>query len=492
MDTKKKISVRFKLMRPKANSSSIVVKVQAGFLFEKYDKIIQTFDKRGKPEMPEYHSTFRRFEKPKYETIQIATGLTIPPPFFQTKEQTCIGNFDHYNDILKAMKQTIIMVYNSLNEVTPELLKDEIKKRIINRDEKKDKLELPVIKEEGIALFTDYLKAKIDEHRKMKSRQPATLIGYNKFRNYILKFEMDALEGKKIRMDAINTKILKTAIIWFTDLINPKTERNYSLNYLDWFKRTWKLFLNEAQIEDEIEFENLNIEKGFMKRKNEDADDIYLTFTELKQIKDLKFEDEEKILEQIRDSFIVQCSHGQRWQDHKHIQSIFREEKEKEKYYFHISRTIKNKTFNVKIPVLDETVINIFIKYGCKFPLMGNGSSITISDQYYNEQLKVIGMRAKLDAMHYPTQTDSNGKIVRFKGIAKKYLLTSKVGRKTAISNWIREYSIPLPIAMSWSNHQSESSFRVYCKIEPDEYYEMANKLMDDLKKTRDKPKTNS
>ncbi|MBK7387628.1 MAG: hypothetical protein IPI23_00760 [Bacteroidetes bacterium] len=55
------------------------------------------------------------------------------------------------------------------------------------------------------------------------------------------------------------------------------------------------------------------------------------------------------------------------------------------------------------------------------------------------------------------------------------------MARKTAISNWIREYQVPLPIAMSWSNHKSESSFRIYVKLTTEEYYLLASKLMDKI-----------
>jgi hypothetical protein len=498
MEQKKKASVNFKLMRPKAASSSIVLIVQAGF---------NTNSSIGKPIMTEYNydkqnrltdEKIHRYypEKFKYIQIQMATGLTIPPPFWQQKEQLCIGNYSHYNDNLKAIEKTVYLIYDSLlksqGNITSEHLKKEIQKRIKRKDEK-GLMRIPKIKDDSNQFFTDYIQAKIDKHRAMGKRKDKTLTDYKKFLTKVIKFEEDVLNSEKITMQDINTNLLEDAILWFKTLKNPQTKKLYSLNYLGWFIKNWKRFINYAKGQDDMIFKDLNLNKEFLNKEGEAANDIYLTFDQLKAIKAIKFDEEEKQLEEIRDSFIIQCSHGQRWGDHIFIHKIF--QNEKGKYYFFVSRTEKNKTVNVKIPIMDNDVIKIYKKYNNSLPLIrkvdkqkakkrSNGAEqmIIMADQRYNDYLKIIGMRAKLNDLHYQTQTDSMGKSVHLKPEPIYNMISSKVGRKTAISNWIREYNIPLPIAMEWSNHQSEESFRIYVKLSKEDYYKMANKALEKLK----------
>lgn len=438
--------------------------------------------------MRRIHEAADRGEMPKsYKRLSLSTGITIPESFWNKKEKKAVGQYGHINDKLSILEENIELLYTSLIKIesfklTPKSFHSEIKKHIFKHDPTKPLPDFTITNPSGISEvipdeFTQYLLWKIEDHQRLGQKEKATITGYNKFRNHVLKFEKDVFGGKKIILNQINDILLKRAVEWFLLQKNPRPDkfgvRNkpYSLNYFDWWKRTWKLFINEATNEDDIEFEKLNLNKKFMNRKGETADDIYLTFSQLQKIKDIKFDNDEKELEAYRDSFVVNCANGCRWGDHHHQDTIYQDDSGK--WYFIIPRTEKNKSINVKIPVYDSNVIEIFKKYGNKFP------KINI-EQTYNDKIKIIALRAGLTALHKATTINAKTRKLDHKEpIPIWKICSSKVARKTAISNWIREYQVPLPIAMSWSNHKSEASFRVYVKLTAEEYFELASKLMD-------------
>lgn len=439
---------------------------------------------------PRAKGLIKAFSK-SYKRISISTGLAVPDQFWDNKNKSASGKYNHLNDKLSLLKENIQKLYFSLVKLesyylTPKSFLKEIKKHLFDNNIQSKTLpdfsitnpagHLELVPDE----FTNYLLWKIEDHKRLGQREKATLTGYKKFLNHVLKFEKDLLGEKKIMLTDINDTLLKKAVEWFLLQKNPRPDkfgkRNlpYSLNYHDWWKRTWKLFINEATNEDDVEFKKLNLDKKFMNRKGEPADDIYLTFSQLQKIKNIKFDSDELELEAYRDSFIVNCASGCRWGDHKHQDKIYLDDAGK--WHFIIPRTEKNKTTNVKIPVYDKDVISIFKKYGNKFP------SISV-EQTYNKKIQIIALRAGLTEMHRATTINAATRKLEYKEpIPIWKICSSKVARKTAISNWIREYQVPLPIAMSWSNHKSESSFRTYVKLTEEEYYDLASKLMDKLK----------
>jgi len=425
-----------------------------------------------------------------YRRISLSTGLSIPDQFWNKNEKTATGSYENINYQLTILQENIEKLYASLIKLesfklSPTSFHSEIKKHIFkNNNPTKPLPDFTITSPAGGSEvvpeeFAQYLLWKIEDHKRLGQREKTTITGYRKFRNHVLKFENDVFGEKKLMLNEINDSLLKKAVEWFLLQKNPRPDkfgiRNkpYSLNYFDWWKRTWKLFINEATNEDDIEFQKLNLDKKFMNRKGEAADDIYLSFSQLQKIKEIKFDSDETELEKYRDSFIVNCASGCRWGDHKHQDKIYLDDAGK--WHFIIPRTEKNKTTNVKIPVYDKVVIEIFKKYGNKFP------TIEV-EQTYNKKIQIIALRAGLTNLHRATTINAATRKLEFKEpIPIWKICSSKVARKTAISNWIREYQVPLPIAMSWSNHKSESSFRIYVKLTAEEYFEMASKLMNKL-----------
>ncbi|MBK8415182.1 MAG: hypothetical protein IPL22_12270 [Bacteroidetes bacterium] len=214
-----------------------------------------------------------------YKRLSLSTGITIPEQYWNKMEKKAIGNYAYLNDRLSILEENIEMLYSSLIklesfELTPKTLLGEIKKHIFKNNEPTQPLpDFTITNPAGISEvipdeFTQYLLWKIEDHQRLGQKEKATTTGYKKFRNHVLKFEKDVFNGKKIMLNQINDILLKRAVEWFLIQKNPRPDkfgvRNkpYSLNYFDWWKRTGKLFINEAVNEDDIEFEKLNLDKS--------------------------------------------------------------------------------------------------------------------------------------------------------------------------------------------------------------------------------------
>lgn len=317
-------------------------------------------------------------------------------------------------------------------------------------------------------LFTEYITWKIADFQKTGSRGEATLRQYKRFRGWIVDFEDECLSGEKIDLLSVNNDIIKRFVEW--SLIRTfevdGIQKKYSLNYITRLKTEWKLWLNLAKNEDDINIPPLNLKKEYLKKVTERADDVYMTLEQVYLLKRLKFKPSEKTLEKVRDLFVVGCSNGYRITDSKDAILY----NAGEEYYFMISKMTKVREVGARVPLFDKDVIKIYQKYDDVLPV--------ISEQAFNRLIKQVCEMAGLTHMVEKRSTDALSKTLIKRKIMFCDMVSSRTCRKTFASNLIREYNIPLVVAMSYTGHTTEKHFKDYVRLTQDEYYQISMKHM--------------
>lgn len=187
----------------------------------------------------------------------------------------------------------------------------------------------------------------------------------------------------------------------------------------------------------------------------EEIDNIYLTETELQQLKDYDFSGSPH-LDRVRDLFLCLAWTCSRISD---IEKINKIQDGKIRY-------IQQKTGTKVVIPLHPVVVEILKKYDNNLPI--------ISDQKLNDYIKTACKMAGIDSPHTVNRT-IGGKTVS--ETAPKYsFVSSHTGRRSFCTNMYLRGLDTLNI-MSASGHKTEKSFLTYIKVSPDQHAErMAQK----------------
>ncbi|MDQ3051867.1 MAG: hypothetical protein M3Q95_13340, partial [Bacteroidota bacterium] len=171
-----------------------------------------------------------------YSRISLSTGISIPNQFWIRDEKKAIGRYEQINSQLTILKDNIEKLYASLIKLesfklTPKSFQAEIKKHIFKNNNPTNPLpDFTITSPAGGSevvpeKFTEYLIWKIEDHKRLGQRERATITGYGKFRNHVLKFEKDVLGEKKLMLNEINDILLKKAVEWFLLQKNPRPDK---------------------------------------------------------------------------------------------------------------------------------------------------------------------------------------------------------------------------------------------------------------------------
>jgi len=220
--------------------------------------------------------------------------------------------------------------------------------------------------------------------------------------------------------------------------------------------QTLKIFLNSATEK------GINPYQKYKSRNfvtlSEESDNIYLTKEELKQLYEYDFTDKPK-LERVRDLFIVGCWTGLRYSD---LQQITPDKINGDFIELKQQKTGKK----VVIPV-HFTVKEILKKYNGVLPK-------SISNQKYNEYLKIAAKDAKLNNTFIKTASTNGMK--HEKTYPKHELISSHTARRAFCTNAYKD-NIPTLAIMAISGHQTEFSFLKYIKADSKEHAEKVLKI---------------
>lgn len=170
---------------------------------------------------------------------------------------------------------------------------------------------------------------------------------------------------------------------------------------------------------------------------------VYLSIEELARVNQLTFSETESRYEKARDVFLFACFTGLRYGD---LAKLRRSNINGE---FLILTSEKTED-SIRVPLTDpaKTILEKYKDSGDINPLP------VISQQKYNEYLKVIGERAKLNEM--VTQIHYKGREKVETTLPKWQLLTTHVGRKTFVTLAVY-LEIPLETVCKITGHKSDA-----------------------------------
>lgn len=360
---------------------------------------------------------------------------------------------DYWQRLHKLKRPKDVDVINKQFEIREELNK--IESHILNAfhsvnpsliDKKWLELQLDLyynpnqgIKELPVTL-TDYIDYYIDV--RSQEIKPASKTKFNVIKNKLIRLEN--FIGKKVLIKEVNENFK-------VEFVNFCKKEKYANNTIQRELGLIKTFCKHARtsgLEVSSQLDNLKLKK-------EKVSHIYLSLEELDMIEktDLEFEH----LENARDWLIISCFLGQRISDFmKFDKSMIRVENGKSLIEFTQKKTGKFMT----VP-LHPKVLSILNKRKGDFPRQ-------ISDQRYNDYIKVICRKAKLNQkvkgrrQENIAKDKSEEKIIRNKeDIYEKWeLVTSHIGRRSFATNFYGK--IPTSYLIYITGHSSEAMFLQY------------------------------
>lgn len=321
----------------------------------------------------------------------------------------------------------------------------------------------------------------------------------------ILKTELDKWTGKTIENKPVFKPWLRNWIDTSIDRINPKTGRKISFRTIQEYNTTYKYLIElEKENKELLQFENINLNtlkdfrdflttvKGFAVNniakhidnlrqflraaqlediaidphavnpshfiiKRENADNIYLNESELKQIEKLNLSGN-TTLDKVRDLFLIGCFTGLRISDFSNIKPY--------NIKGEFIEIVQFKTGDkVTIP-LHEVVKGIFKKYD-------NKAIPKISEQKFNKYIKDIAKDAGLKEQTEKQQTKGGLKVVQV--LEKWQLVSSHTARRSFATNAVKK-GVPVQVVMKITGHKKESVFLKYIKLNHFEYAEIMQK----------------
>jgi integrase len=310
----------------------------------------------------------------------------------------------------------------------------------------------------------EWLQAQIDLYYnpiKAEKKTPTTLTNYiDRYieykRNEVAESTIKKCNVIKELVTRYQTSINKILLLtdidtdFKIDFENYCYSENYAPNTVS---RTIR-FIKTICIHAKSKKEDINSDLYNIKVKYYKVDSIYLTFDELEKIENIKKIKLTESLENARDWLIISCYTGQRVSDFlRFTKDMIRIEDGESFIEFTQKKTNKIMT----VPVHPK-VIEILNKRNGAFPY-------TISDQKYNDYIKVVCEIAKITQMvngSKKTETEPKSGVFRkeTKDFRKCDLVTSHIGRRSFASNFYA--TIPTSLLINITGHSTEAMFLTY------------------------------
>lgn len=359
-----------------------------------------------------------------------------------------------FNKQALEIKEAILSILNPLNsydDITSKWLNEEITKIIYPGNN------LPLQEEKPESLIK-WVKIFVEQAPNRKDKVTGRLLVNNNIQQYkaTQKHLNDFAKHKKKKdflFKDLDQKFYDTFVEYLQGL-------GFTANSVGKHLRILKLMLNEAT---KLGFNTSNDYRAFYVF-NEDVDTVYLTEEELSKIKDTDFTSS-PYLDRVRDWFLLLAWTGCRFSDLGKIG------KTDIKDGFITFRQQKTNT-KVTIP-LHPVVSEILQKYEYQLPA-------PITNQRFNEYIKEVARRAKIDNKEAVTKT-IGGKLQTI--TQPKYeLISSHTGRRSFCTNMYKR-GLPTLMIMSISGHKTEKSFLKYIKVKQEEHAQMMAKAWQEMYK---------
>ena len=438
--------------------------------------------------------------KKKYVRVVVSTGISIPKEFWDQKLRIgkspyhdCMKEAEAFADYINELYQSMVSSGIEVNKI---LLKNNIQEFIIpqvkvNKRKKTSPtagVKIPRYfgqKYKGIpTLLLDYINWKIDEYEKRgyfeTKISASTITTYRKFANRVRDYQLETNNIIDL-METTNDDALNF-ISHFTHKKKADGSPFYAFNTLSDIKKTIKLFIRKAKIEDSIPVPADLMGKRFT-NSWEREEDPYLNFEQLDRIRMLVFSEEKNYLRRVRDMFLIGCNAGTSFIDLVNLHHIY--PTTPKGFQFRYTREKTNKP--ISVPVKRQYVMDIYQEHGQRF-------DFKISEQKFNQYLREVCKMAGLDEPSEKYTIDPitgsrievKAKIAHFDKRAGKEIIvddslrlwqriSSKCMRKTFASNEVREYRTEFNVLREFTGHSDDHTLKTYIMLTDGEYYNLLN-----------------
>jgi integrase len=396
------------------------------------------------------------------ETLKVYPGESINPKYWNRTTQTArntpkFPEHPEFNERLNQIRGTIGRVFmdyrnrNSHAIPSPAVLKPLIESALGGGPQK--------------VTFLDYFKAFADrsaagDRINPKTGQPVKKTGakgYTTTLNHLQEF--NSVWNRKLDFDTVDVKFHQefTAYLQGAPLL-------LSANTTGSHIKRIKAVMAEAT-EGGVN-SNMGFKSKYFIKQSEEADTIYLSAAELKDMQALNLSDSPK-LDNVRDLFLIGCYTGLRFSDF----SIFNPKTIVDGFI----KITQSKTSDPVVIPIHTVVKGIIAKNGGEAPRH-------VSNQKLNEYLKDIGkLMACLDVLQSKSITKGGKRITTM--VKKWELLSSHAARRSFATN---EYlaGTPTITIMAITGHKTEKAFLKYIRVTPDEHAKKIKELWRDRERT--------
>lgn len=223
----------------------------------------------------------------------------------------------------------------------------------------------------------------------------------------------------------------------------------YFNNTVGKYIRTLKAVLNDAAEKDL--HQNFAFKKKGFKALNDEADNVYLSESEIEQVYNVYLVSQPK-LDRVRDMFVIGCWVGLRYSDMAELQSGHFVEEEGNRY---IKIRTQKMYDDVYIP-LHPMVETILKKYDGQLPRV-------LSNQKANEYLKDIAKLARLNSSVIINRKRGTERVSE---CFEKWQLVSTHAQRRSFATNLYLQGVPTITIRAITGHRTEKAFLSYVKVD--------------------------
>ncbi|RYG11554.1 MAG: site-specific integrase [Chitinophagaceae bacterium] len=395
------------------------------------------------------------------ERLKVATGFKVHPKNWneakhRVKNVVDAADKDKINDFLTELEEKIGSIITDLKTQRLLITKDVLKTRIneyLNPAPVEDKPRtlLEFIRWYIATCGTRLVRSKGNRAGRVIS--PSTIRRYKTTLNGLEAFALKY--PRTLDFENIDSHFYKSFTEWLT-------ARNYATNNVSKYIENLKGFMSAAV--DEGFTTNLAFRKFANLR--EDAENIYLTETELQRIYFLNLTETPR-LEKVRDLFIFAAWTGLRFSDFSTLQPEHIKSEDDGNKYLDLKQ--QKTSGRVRVPIENDAVVQLLEKYNNRLP---NG----ISNQKTNDYLKEVCKLAEINERILKHVTKGGKQMIKTSagwgsissGVEKWQLVTTHTARRSFATNMFKR-GMPTLLIMKLTGHKKESEFLKYIKIDAEE-----------------------
>ena len=370
--------------------------------------------------------------KKRYLPLQYHLDETINPAFWnsnkgEAKQVSKFPQYPEFNARLNNVRDTVLTLIRKMQNDGKTLTNDVLRKEL-DLLLKKHKNQTDEVSEKELMSF-------IPHFIENSTNSNVTKLGYRRMLKDLKEFE----QLKKVRLT-----FDKIDIDFHNEFVHYLESKNYAPNTVGARIRGLKTFMNAAY--ERNLHNNLDYKKKAFTKPSEETKNIYLNEEELAEIYQLDLSTSKK-LDHVRDWFLIAAYTGLRFSD---LERLSKDNINDSSIEIKTKKT--GKTVVVPISPIIKSILD---KYDDMLPKM-------ISNQKFNEYIKEVAKRAKIDEDILIEETKGTLKVQKTE---KKYnLVSAHTARRSFATNAFLA-GVPTIQIMKLTGHSTEKAFLSYIKI---------------------------